>query len=142
MSLLVQIILALSVMIAACGGVAAQVNATDRGLRFVMNLYTGVPMAAEDWLAREADQGSPFLAHGGLSALVKQSTAFAHRYGGIEAIALQSARDDGERLYLEIGVRFRDDAARRQSNSLAEREEIVWRLNAVARNGNWLFRFE
>ena len=137
--------------LASCAAVAlsltlsnahAQVEMTDRAVRFVLNLYTGVSMQSRDWLTAEANQNETFRSRGGLAAIVRQSTAYAHQYGGVSGLHIDGVQALGGTERVVIRVSFRDDEQRRKSPAAAEREDIVWRLVAKQVRGSWVFALD
>ncbi len=127
---------------AANGQARAQADVTDRALRFALNLYTGVLMKGHEWLVPEVLESDAFKARGGLAAMGRQSTSYAREYGGVSSIQIGSLQIAGDVHRIDVLVAFKDDARRRASPAIAEREDIIWRLAARKLRGRWLFAFE
>jgi hypothetical protein len=115
---------------------------TDKAVLFVVNAHTGVPMRASRWLSDSTVSASQFRMHGGLAALTKQSTALAHQYGGLKAVEVVEVNIAEKSPYVAIRVSFQDDARRKSSPAIAEREEMIWRFRGMMRNNNWALTLE
>jgi len=120
---------------------AASNAATDRVTAFLTNAYTGVQMQPDDWLTEEARTAELFLAFGGLDALVRQSTASAKRYGGLESVRILTAKEDGRAYLVTAEVHLKDDDSRRSVPAKAVSEDMVWRFRVVTQDGKLLLEF-
>ena len=120
----------------------AQVQVSDRALLFVLNLHTGVTMRSHEWITPEMDKAPAFKAFGGLAAMVRDTTRFAHLYGGLASLHAEPVQVINGIHRVNIRVTFKDDERRRTSPSMGEREDIVARLTATQVRGVWLFTIE
>ena len=126
----------------AAGAEQVPVAVSDRALHFVLNLYTGASMRAQEWLVPESQASAGLKDYGGLAAVVRQSTAFAHQYGGVSSVRIESLSVTGDIHRVAVHVSFPDDARRRADPVTSEREDVVWRLAAKQLKGEWRFAVE
>ena len=133
---------AMSILAVPVACAEAPFTFTDRAVLFVVNAHTGVRMRATAWLSNSTVTSSEFRMHGGLAALTKQSTAFAHQYGGLKAVEIIEVKTAEKSPQVAIRVRFQDEARRKASPAMAEREEMIWRFHGTMRNNNWALTLE
>ena len=122
--------------------VAAQADiATARVVAFLTNAHTGKDMRAEDWLTKQTRSAEAFKAFGGLAALVRQSTARAERFGGLESVQVLDERKVGREYAVTAEVHFREDHRNPNNAAIAANEDMVWRFRIVDEGGKLLLDF-
>jgi hypothetical protein len=134
-------ILALTIASCAHPTSIASDTPTDLVIQFLTNAHTGKPMDASDWLQREAREAKQFQAFGGLDALVKQSTSFAHDYGGLKSVEILNVKAQPNGYEVVAEVKFFDDAKRRKSPTAAEREDMRWTFRVVREEARWMLSY-
>jgi hypothetical protein len=113
-----------------------------RAVQFLTNVHTGKMMKADEWLTRKARLEPAFNAHGGLNAMVKQSTARAERYGGLKTVEVLQVTKTTERVDVKIRVNFKQDPGSSLSGApSAPKEEMIWDITAMEEDGNWKLSF-
>jgi hypothetical protein len=114
---------------------------SDRVIQFLANAHTGQKMDANAWLLRDARKAERFNAYGGLESMVRQTSSMAHQYRGLRSIEVKdvTAIDGGFLIIVE--VKFFDDAERKRSPAVAEREDMVWRFRVAKEGGVWKLAF-
>lgn len=112
-----------------------------RAVQFLTNVHTGKMMKADEWLTRKARSEPAFNAHGGLDAMVKQSTARAERYGGLKSVQVLQSTKRNEQANVEIRVLFNQDPSASIDAPNAAKEEMIWNVTAVKEDGNWKLSF-
>jgi hypothetical protein len=118
---------------------ASPIQASDRALHFVLNMYSGIRMRSSEWLELDPASRAGLEAYGGLETMVRQSTAFAHAYGGVDMVRIESIQKLEPGFLIEVLVTFREDDRRRNNAAIAEREVITWRLQARQSGQRWRF---
>jgi hypothetical protein len=122
----------------AVGADKAEVAAGDRVLQFVLNVHTGVAMKPKEWLSPEVRKAPMFVGFGGLPAMIRQTTANAHEYGGISGMHIKSVRVVGSAVEIVVKVRLRDEHLRKQRGEAADLEGSEWGVTARKYRGVWL----
>ena len=119
----------------------AEPMATERVIRFLTNVYTGYSMKADEWLSKETRNAPKFKAFGGLSSLVKQSTARAREFDGLKSVTVIEVMQEGPAYAVKASVAFIKDHRKIASGGVAEREEIVWDFRVSKEDGAWRLSF-
>jgi hypothetical protein len=126
------------VLVLAAG---VEMPATDRTIQFLTNAHTGISMNDSEWLSAEARRAGNIAAHGGLSRLVNQTTAFAREYKGLMSIAILEVTEQGKVQRIRAEVKFFDEKRRRASAAAAEREDMIWTFVVRKEDGAWKLQF-
>jgi len=113
---------------------------TDRAVMFLTKIHTGERMDAKEWLLLPDRSGERFEAFGGLDAVVRQTTALAHRYGGVRSIAIRTVKKVQNGFVITADVLFLDEKRRQASPAMAEREK-QWTLRVESQDGAWKLAF-
>jgi hypothetical protein len=134
---------AVLLLIGSLTGCAAALNEDPaaRALQFLTNVHTGKSMNEEEWLTKEVRSAEVFRAHGGLEAMVKQSTAHARRYGGLESVQVVQCTTTGDTVDIQVRVLFKEMPAASADAPTSETEDMVWTIAAVKESGRWLLSF-
>lgn len=111
---------------------------TDRVLQFITNAHTGVPMQASEWLSDETQSSKVFKGHGGIERVVQQTTALAHRFGGLRSVRVVKVTKKDTQALVEVEVTFFDEAGRRKSPSAAERDSMKWEVRTTKVGSKWV----
>lgn len=114
--------------------------ARDKGIQFILNVHTGQEMSPDEWLS-SSSRSPEFEGFGGLKRMVQQTTAHARSYGGIRKLKINKSELINGEVHMEIQTFFVNDKLRKSSKSVAERENMVWRLKMVRVGEKWLIDF-
>lgn len=112
-------------------------TATHRAKEFLENIHTGKDMTPEEWMTREARNAPAFQAFGGLPRMVKNSTAWANKYGGLRDIELLHAKTEREGVVVAMRIHLQRDYRDPASPVASEREDRVWELRLAMEDGAW-----
>ena len=123
------------------GSLGAEPVATEKAIQFLTNAYTGHAMKADEWLSKEARNAPKFKAFGGLSSLIKQSTARAREFDGLMSVTVLEVTQEGSAYVVKAEVKFIRDHRKVVSAAVAEREDIVWNFHVLKENGGWKLSF-
>jgi hypothetical protein len=107
----------------------------DLATRFLTNLYTGVEMSPEEWLADSTRETNVFEKSGGLPAMVEQNTARAKERGGFKAAIVQKSTNTRTGYEVTIEILFNEPSKGRDAEATQERE--IWNLRVVKDRGTW-----
>ena len=121
----------------SASAIEAEVSPTDRTIQFLTNAHTGIDMDDSEWLSADARSTGKIAAYGGLSRLVKQTTAFAREYKGLKSVTVLQVTDEGKAFRIRAEVKFFDEKRRKKSPAAAEREDMTWVFLVTKEEGKW-----
>ena len=121
--------------------VGAEVSPTDRTIQFLTNAHTGISMDDSEWLSTEARSTGKIAGFGGLSTLVKQTTAFAKEFKGLKSVVILEVAEQGKAQRIRAEVKFFDEKRRKASPAAAEREDMIWTFVVTKEEGKWKLLF-
>jgi hypothetical protein len=130
-------IISLIIVLGSCSYVGKDQSPEERAKEFLLNVYTGKQMKAEEWFSREARAAPLFNAFGGLERMIQQSAARAERYGGLRSVEITEIKPDDLRVSVKAEIRFAKDHKVPDAKALAANEDIIWNLRLVREDGAW-----
>lgn len=116
-------------------------QSVSRAAQFVKNVHTGKMMKADEWLTRKARSEPAFNAHGGLDAMVRQSTAQAERHGGLKTIEVLQATEISGQAIVKIRVLFNKNPIASTNAPNTIKEEMIWDITATKEDSVWKLSF-
>jgi len=115
----------------------AEMKPVDLAVRFVTNLYTGVEMSPDEWLADSISETNVFEKSGGLPAMVKENTARAKQRGGFKAAVVEKSTNTRTGYEVTIEIVFKDPSKGRDANAVTTQEKEIWNVRIVKDGGRW-----
>ena len=108
-----------------------------RAKEFLTSIHTGKNMDPEEWLTREARAAPMFNAFGGLSLMVKQTSAWATKYGGLKSVDIVGIRREADKAVITANIILKQEYKNPNSPVASEREDKVWEVHLLVEDGKW-----
>lgn len=112
-------------------------NPVDRAVEFFRNVYTGVEMQPEEWLTKGTREAPLFMAFGGLSAMIKQTSEKAAQRGGFKTVIVRKSSRTQSGYNATIEVVFEDPLKGRNRSTAGTLEDEIWNVRITKESGRW-----
>ena len=133
---------ALLVLLPLCASaIEAEESPTDRTIQFLTNVHTGIAMKDSEWLSAKARSTGKISAYGGLSRMVKQTTALARSYNGLQSVEVLQVTEEGTSFRIRAEVKFFDEKRRKKSPAAAESVDMIWVFLVGKEEAKWKLTF-
>ena len=94
-------------------------------------------MDPEEWLTRETRAAATFNAFGGLSVMVRQTSAWAMRYGGLKNVEIVAVKRETDKAVVTAKISLNQEYRNPSSPVASEREDKVWEVHLLVEDGKW-----